>query len=72
MTTGRFAKPSATPIHVTGDRLGKNQFKCYECRSVYQFKDGDWYSWDGRMEVHLCHPCAKKTETRTERKGSKK
>jgi hypothetical protein len=70
MATERFTKTVPTPVAMSGERLGKNQFKCFSCRLVYQFKDGDWYSWD-RMEVHLCHPCAKKTENKAERRSSK-
>jgi hypothetical protein len=45
---------------------GKNEFKCFECRSIYSSKDGDWFAWNS-MEVHLCRGCDKDTQNRPER-----
>jgi hypothetical protein len=40
--------------------IGRNQFKCFQCRLVFAQKDGNWFDWDD-MQVHLCKSCEKKT-----------
>jgi hypothetical protein len=47
-------------------QLSKGQFKCFECRSVFAQRDGDWHPWD-HMQVHLCRGCERKTQQRPER-----
>lgn len=45
---------------------GKNQFKCFYCRNIFDRKDGDWFNWK-EMQVHLCKTCEKKTAKNPER-----
>jgi hypothetical protein len=47
---------------------GRNEFKCFNCRTIFSNKDGDWYAWNS-MEVHLCNPCDKLTKNKAERKS---
>jgi hypothetical protein len=48
--------------------IGKGQFRCFRCRSVFAVKDGDWHHWNS-MEVHLCLACEKETRNSGERKS---
>jgi hypothetical protein len=47
---------------------GRGQFKCFQCRKIFQMKDGDWHLWKS-MEVHLCLQCEKLTRDKPERNG---
>jgi hypothetical protein len=47
-------------------KRSRNQFRCFQCRLVFQQRDGDWFNWDS-MQVHLCRTCDKATEKRPER-----
>lgn len=52
-------------LHST-TKLPKNHFKCFQCRLLFNQRDGDWFVWES-MQVHLCRACNKLTEKRPER-----
>lgn len=41
-------------------KLAKGTFKCFQCRKIFQTKDGDWFDWN-QMQVHMCWSCDKAT-----------
>jgi hypothetical protein len=47
-------------------KLSKNQFRCFNCKSVFAQRDGNWFDW-GDMQVHLCHQCDRMTRNAEER-----
>jgi hypothetical protein len=50
---------------------GRGEFKCFNCRQVHPFKEGDWYPW-ADIEVHLCKSCESVTRKKPERTGRSK
>ena len=62
----REAPPSRSVAPSVG-KAGRGQFRCYQCRQIFQMKEGDWHPWN-TMEVHLCQACDRSTQERPERK----
>ncbi len=57
---------TANPPAPRVSSIGKNQFKCFHCRHLFNKKDGQWMNWE-QMQVMLCKDCDKVTAKAPER-----
>lgn len=57
---------SSTPTPPRTATIGKNQFRCFQCRGVFPKKDGQWVNWE-QMQAMLCASCDKATAKAPER-----
>lgn len=47
-------------------KLPRNTFKCFQCRALFNQREGTWIDWD-TMQVHLCDPCERTTKDHEDR-----